>query len=153
MTYSDSWGKILGRDVCKACRFCLDGIGEFADIACGDAWYLLDDNRPNFTEREGRNIIFARTHKGNELIQKAYQAGHIDISVFDSYKEELEYIQKYQFDRRTTMGIMLAAMRIFHKSVPKYDKNVMRKFSKNIVPAMRLRRFFGTIKRIMENRI
>ena len=49
MDYNTSWGKILGRDIMKMCRFCLDGIGEMADIACCDVWYLTEDNKPNFT--------------------------------------------------------------------------------------------------------
>lgn len=69
MTYEDSWGKILGRDVSNLCRFCIDGVGESADISCGDAWYLKPDGTPDFTENEGRNIIIARTNKGDILLK------------------------------------------------------------------------------------
>lgn len=65
MSYNDSWGKILGRDINKFCRFCMDGIGEFADISCGDAWYMEEDGTPDFNEHDGRNITFSRTKKGD----------------------------------------------------------------------------------------
>ena len=57
MSYEESWGKILGRDVALACRFCFDGIGEAADISCGDGWYIRD-GKPDFTENDGRNALY-----------------------------------------------------------------------------------------------
>jgi len=51
MEYSRAWGKILGRDVHPYCRLCIDGIGEAADISCGDGWYIKD-GEPDFSERE-----------------------------------------------------------------------------------------------------
>lgn len=50
ITYDESWGEILGRDLMPVCKFCIDGIGEMADIACGDAWYLTSENTPDFSE-------------------------------------------------------------------------------------------------------
>ena len=60
--YENSWGNYLGRDLQEICRFCWEGVGEAADISCGDGWYL-ENNRPTFTENLGRNVILARTLK------------------------------------------------------------------------------------------
>ena len=65
MDYNTSWGQILGRDIMKMCRFCLDGIGEMADISCCDAWYLTNDNKPDFSEADGRNAVFCRSKLGD----------------------------------------------------------------------------------------
>ena len=40
ITYEESWGGILSKHVPLRCRLCPDGTGEFADISCGDPWYL-----------------------------------------------------------------------------------------------------------------
>ena len=96
ISYNESWSKILGRDVRKSCRFCIDGIGSLADISCGDAWYLLKNNKPDFSEHKGRNIVFSRTRKGETLLNDAVQGGFIHT---EEYKElnNLKLIQKYQF--------------------------------------------------------
>lgn len=153
MTYQDSWGKILGRDVCRSCRVCLDGIGEFADISCGDLWYMTEDRRPDFSENDGRNVIFARTPAGNELVQMAYRSGDLVVEAYDEYKDELKDVQKYQFERRVCMGSMLAALRLFGRTVPRYDRKIMRKFARNAPFGLRCRRFMGTVKRIVKRRI
>jgi hypothetical protein len=48
-TYIQSWGAILGRDTLFRCKVCPNGFGEFADITCGDGWFLKDGNEePSF---------------------------------------------------------------------------------------------------------
>ena len=99
MSYNDSWGKILGRDINKFCRFCMDGIGEFADISCGDAWYIEEDGTPDFNEHDGRNITFSRTKKGDELLKMCVKDG---VLISESYEiNNLKCIQKYQYERRS----------------------------------------------------
>lgn len=75
MTYDDSWGKILGRDLEGYCRFCFDGLGEYADVSAGDAWYRLPSGKPDFSEHEGRNVVFGRTKKGQEMLRAMDAAG------------------------------------------------------------------------------
>lgn len=90
--YNTSWGKILGRDIMKMCRFCLDGIGEMTDIACCDAWYLTEDNKPNFTEADGRNGIICRSNQGVEIVQEASALGKLVVTEFTDYEEKLKHI-------------------------------------------------------------
>ena len=82
MTYDESWGNILGRHVQKYCRWCADGTGEFADISFGDGWYLDDNNKPDFEENLGRNVIFARTELGEDLIKFICQIKRDNCSSF-----------------------------------------------------------------------
>lgn len=153
MTYNDSWGKILGRDVRKCCRVCLDGIGEFADVSCGDAWYLTDEGKPDFTEKDGRNVIFARTQSGVELLDQACKCGYIVLNPYNNYEEELKKIQRYQFDRRVTMGAMLTAMQLCGKNVPDYNKETLKRFGKQASLTQKIKRGLGTIKRIKQGKI
>ena len=77
------------------CRFCVDGVGELADVSCGDAWYLLPDGEPDCSEHEGRNFIFSRSDKGDSLVKEAFKAGYIFIDDNASL-EKLRQAQKYK---------------------------------------------------------
>lgn len=153
ISYNDSWGKILGRDVRKCCRLCLDGIGELADIACGDAWYLSNDGKPDFSEGKGRNVIFARTKVGDALLKEAMEKKYIELTTYDNYSDNLKKIQKYQYDRRVTMHSMLAAMKLMGRTVPNYNREVLKELSKNGTVKQKAKRFIGTIKRIKQGKL
>lgn len=152
MEYSKAWGGILGRDVHPYCRICFDGIGEAADIACGDGWYITENQTPDFTEREGRNIVFVRTQAGEAIYNAAVKDGVIESEVWENL-EQLEIIQKYQFTRRTTMKERMLAYKIFGKQAPYYDKKKMTVLSKVGRKKERTKIFLGTIKRILQKKI
>ncbi|PZQ55160.1 MAG: hypothetical protein DI570_22480, partial [Phenylobacterium zucineum] len=61
MSYADSWGGHLSKEVQFRCKICPDAVGGVADIACADAWYGDDAGYPSFAEQEGRSLIMART--------------------------------------------------------------------------------------------
>lgn len=153
MSYDDSWGKILGRDVRKICRYCIDGIGEMADVSCGDAWYLTADGRPDFSEKEGRNVIFARNPEGLELILAAASAGTLSIEEYERCKEELKKIQKYQYERRSTMHAMLSGLRTVGKCTPAYNSRLLKAYEKNADGKLKLKRFLGTVKRAVKGKL
>ncbi len=148
MEYSRAWGGILGRDVHPYCRVCFDGIGEDADIACGDGWYISEDQTPDFSEKDGRNIVFVRTDLGRDIYQAAVAAGAIVSTGWESLSQ-LEIIQKYQFTRRTTMKERIFAYRLCGRQVPLYDKTKMEKLSKIGSKKERFKIFGGTVKRIL----
>lgn len=128
LDYNKSWGNILGRDIMKICRFCLDGIGELADISCGDAWYLNEDGSPDFSEHDGRNVIFARNENGDSLLRDAYENGFIEVRQYENI-DELNNSQYHQYSRRATMLGQISGMRIMRKSVPLYDRNLLIKYA------------------------
>jgi len=153
MEYSKAWGSILGRDVHQYCKLCMDGIGLAADISCGDGWYLTADGKqPDFTEREGRNIVFVRTQKGKNLFEQAVQAGELCACEWEDL-EQLKIIQKYQYIRRTTMRDKFLAFQLFGKPIPKYDKSVVKCLSRQGSRKERVRIFLGTVKRILQKRL
>lgn len=153
MTYDQSWGHILGRDIRKSCRFCMDGIGEMSDISCGDAWFLNEEMKPDFAENAGRNVVFTRTKEGDDLYRKVVQKGYISSEIYDNYEQELKYSQYFQKERKETMAPMILALKICGKTTPAYDMGKLWKFSRNIPVIMKVKRFFGTLKRIIKGKI
>lgn len=152
MEYSKAWGGILGRDIHPFCRMCFDGIGEAADIACGDGWYISENQMPDFTERDGRNIVFVRTDVGAEVYREALKDEVLVSAEWEDLKQ-LEIIQKYQFTRRTTMKDRLLAYRLLGRKVPQYNRKKIKELSRQIAKKERIRVFIGTAKRIVLKKI
>lgn len=149
--YATSWGSILGRDIMKMCRICMDGIGELADISCGDAWYLTPEKKPDFTEAEGRNVIFARTSKGKDIIDQLSKNGKITATVTST--DDLKYIQTYQWERKATMADKILAMTLLNRKVPKYALKNILAFSLSVGVKKHYRIFKGTVDRIRQGKI
>ncbi len=152
MSYSESWGGILGRDVNPYCKFCMDGIGEMADISCGDGWYLNNAMQPDFSEREGRNVVFTRSPEGEALFREAVRLGYICAELWEK-EEHIKYIQKYQHTRRSTMRVKLLAFRLLGREVPNYSKYVVKCYEKDASVKQRIKIFAGTVKRILQRRV
>lgn len=152
MSYNDSWGGVLGRDVRTYCRFCLDGIGEQADIACGDAWYILN-NEPDFSEHQGRNIVFARTKMGNQLLLDMAANGEIELDEYKEYKSDLSIIQAYQERRRSSVLGRIIALKLKGKPSPKWDIKTIFELSKFGGIRGNLSMLKGTVLRINEGKI
>lgn len=152
ITYDESWGKILGRDIRKACRFCIDGVGVFADISCGDAWYTKD-GKPDFSEADGRNIVFSRSAVGDQYLHDAAIKGYVRLDDYNSSIVELSLIQKYQVERKAAMWGMLAALKIFGKPMPYYPRNILDSFSMHTSSKTILKRFLGSIKRLLQGKM
>lgn len=151
MTYEESWGKILGRDIYRGCRFCYDGIGEAADISCGDAWYLNENGKISFEERPGRNVIFARTDEGVNLLDKVIEAGFLVTQKYDI--EQLAYIQPFQYMRKAQLRYKLLAMRIAGRQIPEVKTEELKKYVYVLPRKERLRMYIGTIRRILKKKI
>ena len=147
MEYGNAWGDILGRDIHPYCRICLDGIGEAADISCGDGWFIKE-GKPDFSERDGRNIVFVRTRQGKNILDEAVEAGAIERNEWDN-AGELAIIQKYQLTRRVTMKAKLCAYRIMRRNIPQYNKRVLKAYSGHASLKLKARIFAGSLKRLM----
>ena len=153
LSYQESWRTILGRDIAPICRFCADGIGECADITCGDAWYISDDGKPIVEESDGRNVIFARSRLGEEICKKAYESGKIELSDYSNYTVELKQSQAFQYDRRASMKYMILGLKLMGQVSPLYNSKVLNKLGKNVPPKIKFKRFGGTVKRIIKGKI
>ena len=151
ITYDESWGKILGRDLMPYCRYCIDGIGEEADIACGDAWYVKDGH-PDFDEHEGRNVIFARTSLGEKILKQAQEEEYLQLEDFSDYENYLPIIQNSQFMRRASLPARIRALRFMHKPCPKYSRKVLNFYKRNLSIYKDFRTFLGMVKRIHQGK-
>lgn len=153
MEYTKSWMEILGRDIRKCCKFCFDGIGEAADISCGDLWNLTTEKKPDFSESEGYNIVFSRTKTGNELLIQAIKAGVVCSESWESKLEELRYCQPNHYIKRTTILGKVLALKLLNKSTPRYSFIRMIAYAKHIDLKTQIGSFKGTIKRVVQNKI
>ncbi len=154
MNYESSWMKILGRDTRRICRFCTDGTGEYSDVSCGDAWFLDTANHPDFTERPGRNIIFARTEEGTSLINAAISDGYVCAEDFDmSRSNEIKLFQPYHYTRKASLSTLKIAMKLCGRDFPFYDMSKLNKFAKGFPLKGKIYRFLGTLQRIKQGKI
>lgn len=153
MTYGESWGKILGRDLMPYCKFCIDGIGEEADIACGDAWYQLENGKPDFSEHDGRNIVFARSERGVDLLNQLLTEHRIELSEVEDANRYLGEIQISQKQRRQFLSSRLLALKFLGKPVPIYSSKLLSSYAKGVPYVQRLKSFLGTLRRGIQNKV
>ena len=155
MQYKDTWGKYLGRDIRDYCRYCLDGTGDAADIVCADFWYLGSDGNPDFSEHDGRNIIIARTECGMNIINRAINDGCLKtIEDFtNKISSDFHKYQPAQYKRKGMMKSMFFALRLFGKKVPNYSLSYLKRYSSYMPNNEKIKYIYGTIKRIIKNRI
>lgn len=149
MTYNESWGKILGKNLGFRCKICPDGIGMLADISSGDSWNTKD-GYPDFTEGDGRNFCFIRNERGKRLFEDAIKDGYLEaesLNVFD-----VKNMQKYQYDRRHMVGWRIAAVQIItlgllnFKGLGYFHTALHANFKNGIIDMI------GTIKRLIKVR-
>ncbi|WP_419741919.1 Coenzyme F420 hydrogenase/dehydrogenase, beta subunit C-terminal domain [Paraclostridium dentum] len=152
MSYDDSWGKILNRYLPKRCKLCPDGIGEAADIVCGDAWFGDENGYPVFEEKEGRSLIISRTLIGKSILKDSIKNGYINIS--EGLKiEQLKQIQPYQFSRKASLKYRLLAMKLCFKDTPDYDKSILNRAGVHISSKEKLKSFLGTFRRVIQGKL
>jgi len=118
MSYSDSWGDILSKELQFRCKICADAVGALADVACADAWYGDDRGYPSFEEADGRSLVMARTPAGLALLDGARAAGAVEtqpVPVADIIR-----MQPHQGRRKRQLLSRLLAMRLAGRPVPRY---------------------------------
>jgi coenzyme F420 hydrogenase subunit beta len=150
--YEESWGKVLNKKLNNRCKMCIDGIGEFADISCGDGWVGDEKGYPTFNDGKGTSLIVGRTAKGEQLLKKMKENGALMVEPI----KDLTYIDKiqpYQRNRRTQLPVRLFTMKLFNKKVPKYDKKLLRKLFLANTLKNNVRGFVGTFVRILEGKL
>jgi coenzyme F420 hydrogenase subunit beta len=145
MDYHSSWGSILNRHLQFRCKICPEGIGEFADIACADAWYGAN-GYPDFTERDGRSLIVARTERGRALLDDLKAANVVSLEPLDL--TELRLMQPYQYDRRRAILARLAALALRGRAVPSYRGLRLWILALRSSPLWLARNFLGTFRRV-----
>lgn len=117
--YATSWGTILNRHLQARCKICPDGIGEFADVVCADAWYGKD-GYPDFAEQEGRSLVISRTGQGERLLAEAEAAGYLGLAPLAV--DEVRKMQPYQENRKQMVLARVLALRVMGRPAPVYRR-------------------------------
>ena len=110
LSYNESWGKILGRDLCFRCKICPDGIGMLADISVGDSWSTIN-GYPDFTEQDGRCFVMVRTMRGQQAFSSALKENYIIKKQLDV--DKIREMQPYQYQRREMVGWRIFPVELF----------------------------------------
>lgn len=118
MSYEESWGSILGRDVQWRCKLCVDGTGESADIAVGDFWKTDERGFPVFEDAAGSSVVIARTARGHNALMAAATAGAVVLSPVDL--DDVAAVQPLQVERRRTLLARLIGRRLAGFTTPRY---------------------------------
>ena len=116
MSYADSWGGMLSKEVQFRCKICPDAVGGVADVACGDAWYGDDRGYPSFDETDGRSLVIGRTEAGERLIKSAVAAGELTMEPLDI--NEIERMQPSQARRKRLVRSRRAALAATLQAAP-----------------------------------
>lgn len=118
MSYQQSWGKRLGRELQTRCKLCVDGTGEHADISVGDFWESDADGFPVFEDALGNSVIIARTERGAALVRKAAEEGILLIAPVDL--DDVARVQPLQTLRRRTLVGRLLGRAVAGARIPRY---------------------------------
>ncbi|MFC3398999.1 Coenzyme F420 hydrogenase/dehydrogenase, beta subunit C-terminal domain [Microbacterium amylolyticum] len=150
LSYAESWGAHLGRDLQMRCKLCVDGTGEASDIAVGDFWETDSAGYPLFSEGDGESVAIARTHRGDDVIRRAAEAGVIIVE--EVTLDDLIAVQPLQVKRRRTLAGRLLGRRLAGYRVPHYPGySLAPHFTKRAV--LNLRTAAGTFLRSVKSRV
>ena len=143
MPYERAWGQILSNYVSLRCRLCPDGTGEFADISCGDPWYLeIEPDEP------GRSLVLVRTERGREILHKAIEEDYIRIEQVEP--NVLSRSQKALQRRRSDLWGRLLALRTMRIPVPHFEGFYLFSNWRDLSAGKKFRSIAGTFKRIIQ---
>jgi coenzyme F420 hydrogenase subunit beta len=144
--YATSWGTVLNRHLQFRCKICPDGTGEFADLVGADAWYGKD-GYPDFSEREGRSLVLARTPQGEALVQSAMAAQAIATQALEV--GEIAKMQPYQLHRKRLVLSRLLALRSMGRPAPRYIHFPLLRLAAQLPLRENIRSFWGTLRRLI----
>ena len=151
MSYADSWGEILSKQVQFRCKICPDAVGGAADVAAADAWYGDERGYPSFDEQDGRSLVMARTAAGQALLDAAAAAGAIVTEPLAI--AEIAKMQPAQARRKRQIASRLAALAIAGRPVPRYRGVQVAAAARQETLAAHAKSFGGLLRRLLQNRI
>jgi len=147
MTYADSWGRHLSKEVQFRCKICPDAVGGVADIACADAWYGGETGYPTFEEQDGRSLIVARTAAGQSLLDAAQAAGRIAREPLAP--TEIDLMQPAQARRKRLVPARLAALALTLQPRPRMAGLRLGEAMRQAGTGELVRNLLGTLRRIV----
>ncbi|MEM7166886.1 MAG: Coenzyme F420 hydrogenase/dehydrogenase, beta subunit C-terminal domain [Planctomycetota bacterium] len=144
LTYDQSWGRLQSYRPFR-CHLCPDGLGQVADITCGDAWHDYAKEDGNV----GLSLILLRTERGREIFHRARAAGY--LSVEESSADEVRLAQKGLLSRRTVIFGRALAMRLLRAPVTRFPGFHLRSnWWRRTGLGLKFRSVVGTIRRLIK---
>jgi coenzyme F420 hydrogenase subunit beta len=150
MSYAESWGGHLSKEVQFRCKICPDAIGGVADIACADAWYGDEEGYPSFAELDGRSLIVTRTEAGDQLLDAAIAAGALATEPLEP--EEIDRMQPSQARRKRLVVARTAALPLLMQPVPAMCGLKASEASQRASRREQLHNLLGTVRRTLRGR-
>lgn len=150
MTYRESWGGHLSKEVQFRCKICPDAVGGVADIACADAWYGDDSGYPSFAEQEGRSLIVTRTEAGDRFLAAALAADALRVERLAA--EEIARMQPSQARRKRLVLARTAALPLAAQPRPRMRGLMVAKAARMASLMEALRNTLGTLRRTLQGR-
>lgn len=150
MSYADSWGSILSKEVQFRCKICPDAVGGVADVAAADAWHGGKDGYPDFEEADGRSLILTRTERGDRLVAAAEAAGRLATQPLDI--AEVELMQPHQAQRRRHLSARALAVRLTGEFLPRMEGLDLAEAARGEPLLPRLKATAGLVRRILQGR-
>lgn len=145
LDYARSWGEVLSGHLQFRCKICPDGIGEFADIVAADAWHG-EGGYPSFAERDGRNLVIARSKVGRALLDAMRVGGQLELEAIAPAR--IAAMQPYQQGRRRAVLARCLAMRVLGYQAPRYRGLALWRSTLRASPLWLMRNFLGTLRRL-----
>jgi coenzyme F420 hydrogenase subunit beta len=145
VSYQESWDFLQRRRPFR-CHLCPDGMGELADISCGDAWHTYSGG-----EDDGSSLVLVRSERGREILRKAMAAGYLVMK--RSKPGDVIAAQRGLIQRRQHLFGRLLAMRMMMIPVPRFPGFHLFEAWASLPPVTKVRTVAGTVKRIMARRL
>lgn len=152
MSYNESWGTVLNKELQFRCKICADGTGEFADLTCADAWEESSEGYPSFKEKEGKSLVIIRNQSGKTLIENAISKGYIKITDRNISSNDVSKMQPYQKLRKQNLLPRLLALKLLGRSIPKYNYKILLMASLKENPLRLVKNFLGMLKRVLKKK-
>lgn len=150
MSYEESWGGYLSKEIQFRCKICPDAVGGVADIACADAWYGGESGYPTFEELEGRSLMMTRTEVGKAVRAAALAAKAITSETLDV--GEIDLMQPAQARRKRQLVSRLAGLRATFRPTPRMAGLELLAAARRASPAEQVKSFLGTVRRSLRQR-
>lgn len=150
MTYAQSWGAHLSKEIQFRCKICPDAVGGVADLACADAWYGDEGGYPSFEEEDGRSLIMSRTEAGQRLLEAAVAAGVLTVAPLAV--GEIDRMQPAQARRKRLVLARSMALPVTGQPGLSMSGLKVLEAAKRASPMEALRNAVGTIRRTLQGR-
>lgn len=147
LTYEESWGDILQKHRQWRCYVCPDHIGEYADIAVGDAWHLpVKDHQP------GRSVIIARTRRGLDIIHRSQREGYLFLEV--AAPDVLNLCMPWQRSLKGQLWARIQTLRAMGVPTPDYQGfDLFRLWRTELSIKEKKKSILSTVKRVFVKKL